>query len=189
MNYLFREQGDHVFSWRKQWLIDNPVRRMMHPPEKILGEIVEPGMTVVDTGCGTGFFTLALARLVGESGRVIAVDLQAEALARIEEKAEMAGVNQIIETWKCESDDIGKLPEVDFALSFYMAHEVPDIDVFFARMAESVKPGGAMLLVEPYFHVSKQNFETEVLAASNAGFEPSGTPSVLFSHAVLMKKA
>ncbi len=50
--------------------------------------------------------------------KVIAVDLQVEALAHIEEKMEMAGLNRVVETWKCEADDIGKLPQVDFAMSF-----------------------------------------------------------------------
>lgn len=189
MNYLFRNQGDHVFSWRRQWIIDNPLRRMAHPPEKILGDFVKPGMTVVDTGCGTGFFTLAMARMVGESGKVIAVDLQAEALVHVEKKAEMAGLNRTIETWKCEADDIGKLPQVDFALSFYMAHEVPDIDSFFSRMAQCVKPGGALLLVEPYFHVSRKNFDREVHSAFGAGFEAGTAPPVRLSHVALMKKA
>lgn len=189
MNYLFREQGDHVFDWRKQWVLDNPARRMIHPPEKIFGEYVSPGMTVVDTGCGTGFFTMALARMVGEAGRVIAVDLQSEALERIREKARMADMQSVIAPMQCKSDDIGVLPEVDFALSFYMAHEVPGIDVYFARMAQSVRSGGHMLLVEPYVHVSRKNFDNEVAAARNAGFEVVKEPSIFFSHAALLKKA
>lgn len=189
MKYFFRKQGDHVFSWRKQWTLDNPLRRMLHPPEAILSKYIKQGMTVADTGCGTGTFTLPMARMVGESGRVIAVDLQPEALARIEEKAEQANMNRIIETWKCDADDIGKLPAVDFALSFFMAHEVPDIDTYFARMSQCVKDGGLMLLTEPIFHVSKRNFLIEVDAAQRAGFELSETPSIRLSHAALLKKA
>lgn len=145
-------------------------------------------MTVADTGCGTGFFSLALARMVGPDGRVFAVDVQAGALAKLEEKAEKLGLGSVIETWKCKADDIGRLPTVDFALSFYMAHETPDIDAYFARMVECIRPGGKMLLVEPRFHVSRSHFKEELAAAARAGFTPAGTPAVLGSLAALLAR-
>lgn len=188
MSYLHKEQGDHVMSWRQQWAINNPVRGWIHPPKKIFGRLVEPGMTVVDTGCGTGFFSLHLARMVGESGKVVAVDLQGEALARVKKKAEQAGLGRIVETWKCEADDIGKLPEADFGLSFYMAHETPDIDAYFARMAECIKQDGKLLLVEPWFHVPRKHFETELAAAGRAGFKMEAAPSIKGSHTALLKR-
>ena len=58
--------------------MDNPIRRIIHSPDKILGGYIEPGQTVLDLGCGSGTFTIAMARMVGEAGRVIAVDLQDE---------------------------------------------------------------------------------------------------------------
>ncbi len=189
MNSAYREQGDHVMSWRKQWTLDNPVRGWVHPPRKLFAGLVEPGMTVVDTGCGTGFFSLHLARMVGDKGTVMAVDLQPEALARVEEKAEMAGVSGIIETSKCEQDNLGRLPKVDFALSFYMAHETPDIAAYFTQMAECIRPGGRLLLVEPWFHVKRDNFAVEVTAACNAGFEVEATPAIRMSHATLLRRA
>ncbi|BDQ33734.1 SAM-dependent methyltransferase [Pseudodesulfovibrio portus] len=189
MLHAYKEQGDHIMSWHRQWTLNNPVRALIQPPRKMFKGLVEPGMTVADTGCGTGFFSLALARLVGPSGKVIAVDLQAEALALLEEKADELGLADIIETWKCDAGDLGRLPEVDFGLSAYMAHETPDIDAYFRRMAQCVKPGGKLLLAEPRFHVSRSHFDNELAAAARTGFVHTGTPAIRLSHAAVLERA
>lgn len=189
MSSLYKEQGSHVMSWRQQWTLDNTLRGWVHPPHKLFKGLIEPGMTVVDTGCGTGFFSLHMARMVGDTGKVVAVDLQPEALAKLEGKAEKAGLSRIVETWNCEQDDIGLLPEADFVLSFYMAHETPDIRAYLARVHQCLKPGGRMLLVEPRFHVSRKHFETEMTAAGQTGFDIESTPSITLSHAAILKKS
>ncbi|MEF2232260.1 MAG: methyltransferase domain-containing protein [Pseudodesulfovibrio sp.] len=188
MEKRFNEQGGHVFNWRKQWTLDNPVRRWLHPPAKLLGGFVRPGMTVVDAGCGTGLFSLAMAEMVGPEGRVFAVDLQPEALARVAAKAERAGLHPIIEPRQCGADDIGELPACDFALAFYMAHEVPDIDVFFNRMHQCLRPGSTLLLIEPRFHIRRAFFAGELTAAQKAGFSVTPAPSILGSHAAALRK-
>ena len=66
-------------SWLA-FVLNNPLRKLLQNPEKILKGLVQEGQTAVDLGCGPGFFTLPLARMVGESGRVIAVDLQSKML-------------------------------------------------------------------------------------------------------------
>src|SRR5947208_16779064 len=58
------------------WVINNAVRRWLHKPKEILGQLIAPGSTIVELGCGSGPFTIALAEMVGPSGRVIAADLQ-----------------------------------------------------------------------------------------------------------------
>ena len=186
MRKNFYEQGGHVFDWRQHWTLDNPIRRLIHPPGKLLGEFVRPGMTVVDAGCGTGPFSLAMARMVGPKGCVLAVDLQPEPLAALAAKAARAGLQAIVRTRQCSADDIGELPACDFALAFYMAHEVPDIDVFFGRMGQCLRPGAPLFLIEPLFHVSRASFEKEVAAARRAGF--AATPRrVLGSHAAILR--
>ena len=53
---------------------------LIHNSEKILGGHIESGQTVLDLGCGSGTFTIAMAKMVGELGKVIAVDVQDEML-------------------------------------------------------------------------------------------------------------
>lgn len=56
--------------------LDNLFRRWIQNPSRILDNRVREGMAVLELGCGSGFFTLEIARLVGRSGKVIAADLQ-----------------------------------------------------------------------------------------------------------------
>ena len=56
--------------------LDNRIRRWVQNPQKILEPYVEEGMVVLDIGCGPGFFSIDMAKMVGRSGRVIAADLQ-----------------------------------------------------------------------------------------------------------------
>lgn len=55
-------------------MMTSPLRKLIQNPRKILSPYVVPGMVVVEPGCGGGFFTLELARLVGPTGRVHALD-------------------------------------------------------------------------------------------------------------------
>ncbi|NDV18851.1 methyltransferase domain-containing protein [Pseudodesulfovibrio sp. JC047] len=188
MNSTDTSREIHVMSWRKQWTLNNPVRGMLQSPNKMFGHLVEPGMQVVDTGCGTGFFSLALARMVGRTGTVTAVDLQAEALEVLQDKARQAGLNHIIKTRHCEAHDIGDLPKADFALAAYMVHEVPDVTRYFERMAACVKQHCLMVVVEPKFHVSTADFQKEIDVAIKAGFELEALPAIFMSRAAVLTK-
>ena len=84
--------GDNICPWWLAYAFDNPFRRFLHSPEKILGPYVAEGMTVLDVGCGMGFFSIGLAKLVGNKGCVIAVDVQQKMLNALEKRAEKAGV-------------------------------------------------------------------------------------------------
>ena len=55
------------------YLLINPLRNLFENPNKILGPFVQEGMTVLEPGCGMGYFTLPLARMVGPKGRIVAV--------------------------------------------------------------------------------------------------------------------
>jgi ubiquinone/menaquinone biosynthesis C-methylase UbiE len=65
-----------VCPWWLGYFLLNPFRRLRQDPRKLLKPYVREGMTVLEPGPGTGFFTLELLRLVGKSGRVIASDVQ-----------------------------------------------------------------------------------------------------------------
>ena len=69
-----------ICPWWLAPALDNPIRMLIHNSEKILGGHIESGQTVLDLGCGSGTFTIAMAKMVGELGKVIAVDVQDEML-------------------------------------------------------------------------------------------------------------
>ena len=90
-----RKPGDICrFSPDMVFILDNTMRRIFQNPEKILGEYVRPGMTAIDLGCGPGMFTLAMAKMVGESRRVIAVDVQQEMPEILKDKEHKNGTRR-----------------------------------------------------------------------------------------------
>jgi ubiquinone/menaquinone biosynthesis C-methylase UbiE len=142
---------------------------------------------VLDLGCGPGFFTTELAKLVGEKGRVIAADLQQGMLDKVNGKIRGTDLQQRVVIHKCQEDKIGISQKVDFVLAFWMIHEVPDQDRLFRELKSVLKPGGKIYIAEPKFHVSLKSFETMIARIKNAGFETTERPKVVFSRTVLLK--
>jgi len=166
-------------------------RRLVHDPGSLLGPFVRKGMTVLEPGPGMGFFTLDLARLVGETGKVVAVDMQPEMLDAIRKRAEKAGLASRIDLRlaKRERMDLGDLgATVDFALAFAMVHEVPDAASFFGEIAAALRPGGNVLVAEPVFHVTKKEFAASIAKAEAAGLRVEARPAIRISHAALLSK-
>ena len=178
----------HVCPWWGGYFIDNPLRRLIHNPEKIVGPYVQPGMTVMDVGCGMGFCSIAMVKLVGNQGRVIAVDLQQKMLDVLWRRAEKAGVADRIQLHKCEQDRLGVETLVDFALAFMMVHEVPDQRRLLEEIYGCLKPGGKLLVAEPKIHVPGKAFGRTVALAGEAGFEVVEEPRVHGCRAVVLEK-
>lgn len=179
---------NHVCPVKEAGFLDNSIRRWFQNPPKIVAPYVKEGMTALDFGCGPGFFTIDLAKMVGASGRVIAADLQEGMLDRLRMKIQGTELQDRICLHKCEANKIGLTEKVDFVLAFYMLHEVPDQEGFFKEIAEILKTKGRVLIVEPPFHVSKSDFEKTIKQAKNAGFVLTERPKVLLSKTVVLKK-
>jgi ubiquinone/menaquinone biosynthesis C-methylase UbiE len=115
-------------------------------------------MTVLDVGCGVGWFAVPTGKMVGDRGKVIAVDLQEQMLLMLRHRPERAGVIARVETHTCEQNRLGIAAEVDFALLFAMLHEVPDQECLLREVWSCLKPDGKWLLAEPPLHVSGKRF-------------------------------
>ena len=182
------KSGGHTCPWWLLFTFDNPIRKLVHHPEKILAPYVKPGDTVLDVGCGMGYFTLSLAELVGSEGQVIAADLQTQMLAGLQKRGERAGLVNRIQLCQSTSDRIGIDELVDFALAFWMVHEVHQPGNFLWQIYQALKPTGTFLLVEPIIHVSGKAFEQTVSLARGTGFRIVEQPKVRTSRAVLLGK-
>lgn len=176
----------HICPWWGGYFIDNRFRRLLHRPEQILAPYVKPGMTAMDFGSGMGYFAIPMARLVGDEGRVIAVDLQQEMLDVLYRRATKACVANRILCHRCEADSIGIQARVDFALAFYSAHEVPDLRRLMSQLRACLRHGGRLLLVEPVGHVSASDFRATVCLAEEAGLVLHDRPAICLSRAVLL---
>lgn len=174
-----------VAKWHYLLLYPDWFRRLHQRPGKFLGELVKPGMTVADIGCGLGFYTIEMARMVGEKGRVVAVDFQPEMLRFTERKVSKAAVSERVELVQCTQDDLVVSEQVDFALSMWVAHEISDRERFFRQIRDILKPVGRFLLAEPKIHVGKELYRTICNDAEAAGLEKIAEPRVGGSRAAL----
>jgi ubiquinone/menaquinone biosynthesis C-methylase UbiE len=174
------------------YFLASPVRKLIHPPHTILTPHVKEGMTVLDIGCGMGFFSIPLAQMVGATGKVICVDMQEKMLKGLQKRAQKAGVSARIETRLCYQHTMGfqdLAEKVDFALAFALVHEVPDPNRFFAELFATIVPSGSVLLAEPKGHVSEEEFTSTLSMAKQQGFTMVKTLQVFRSRSVLLKRS
>ncbi len=177
----------HVCPWWVGYLLASPVRRWFQDPEKILRPYIREGMIVLDLGPGMGFFTLPAAAMVGESGRVIAVDVQERMLRALERRAKKAGVARRIHTHLCTKDLLGVSDPVDLILALNVVHEVPDARSLFAQVRVILRPASKILLVEPRHHVSETEFQETLSHAFAEGFKVVDEPQIRGSRAVVLE--
>jgi ubiquinone/menaquinone biosynthesis C-methylase UbiE len=140
--------------------LDSRIRRWLQNPNKILSPFVREGMKVLDVGCGPGFFSIEMAKLVGPRGQVFSADLQAGMLQKLEEKIRGTALEPRIKRVQCNKGSVNVTDMVDFILAFYMVHEVPDKISLFRQL----------------FHVSREEFESTSRVAESAGFRIKDGP-------------
>lgn len=162
----------YVCSYKRAFILDNWLRKLLQNPAKVVGKYIKEGDTVIDLGCGPGYFTIPMAKMIGKQGKIIAVDLQKEMLAKLKKKATAKNVTDRITYHLCEKEHINLNlnQKADFILAYYMVHETPNPDIFFKEAKSLLKTGGKFLIVEPKFHVNKEKFEKMVVLAMQAGF-------------------
>ncbi|MEX0824655.1 MAG: class I SAM-dependent methyltransferase [Pirellulaceae bacterium] len=130
------------------WLIrDN--RDEEERPDKSLEQIgLEPGMTVCDMGCGNGYWTLLMSREVGETGRVLAVDIQPEMLTKLRRRAARAGVENVKPILGTIDDPNLPAGELDLVMMVDVYHEFSHPESMLWSIRRSLKPEGVIALLE-----------------------------------------
>jgi 2-polyprenyl-3-methyl-5-hydroxy-6-metoxy-1,4-benzoquinol methylase len=175
----------HVCPWWCCYTFDNFLRKLLHDPEKILRPYVTEGNTALDIGPGMGYFSIPLARMVGEGGKVIAADVQPEMLKVLQKRAKKAGVEHQMILHLCKNDSLGLNTRVDFILAFWMVHEVPDQLIFLKEIKSLLKPSGKFLLSEPILHVNQAMVEETIKKAESVGFVLKEKPKISLSRSAL----
>jgi ubiquinone/menaquinone biosynthesis C-methylase UbiE len=182
-------ERNKVCSVESAGALDLRFRKLLQDPQKILKPYIKEGTTVLDVGCGPGFFTIEMAKMLGSSGKVFAADLQDGMLEIVKKKVANTSLQSIIELHKCQNNKIGLTKEFDFILVFYMLHEVPNQTIFLKELYSLLKSDGKILIVEPKFHVSKNDFKNSIETLKNIGFEIIEEPKIFFSRSILIKKS
>lgn len=162
--------ANHICPWWAGYLLANPLRRIIENPEKMIAPFVRPGMYVIDYGCGMGFFTLPLAKMVGPTGKVIAVDVQGKMLNTLRKKAHRSGLSDRVTILASGAEKNIKECSVDFVTALYVIHEIVEQHAFFEEMYRVMKPGSKILIVEPRFHVNEEDFRRSIETGTSSGF-------------------
>ena len=183
---MSKERRPYVCPTELACSLDNLFRRGVHNPRKLLEPFVSKNMTVLDLGCGPGYFTTELARLVGEEGRLIAADLQQGMLDKVIIKIRGTDLERRVKIHKCQENKIGVSEKVDFVLAFWMVHEVPDPQRLFGELKSILNPNGRIWIIEPKIHVKKRSFKKMTTHCELAGFEIIDRPKVCLSRTVIL---
>lgn len=188
MSHILFCQGEHICPWWFTYAIDNPLRRFIQPAEEILKNYIRASDTAIDIGCGFGYFTIAMAHLVGEAGHVIAVDLQEKMLQKVYKRAQRANLQSRIQLHQSTIDDLGIQVQADFILASWMVHEVKLKSDLMQKVASLLKPEAHFLMLEPKLHVSRQQFEQSCAEATQAGLVLDSRPEIALSQTALFQK-
>lgn len=113
---------------------------------RILG--IKPGQTVADIGAGNGYYTMRVAPVVGQSGRVIAQDIVPTYLNRLKKRTAQAHLNNVRFVLGSPVDP--RLPKgtIDTALLIHMYHEIAQPYALLYNLRASLKPDGKVAIVD-----------------------------------------
>jgi len=142
--------NERTFHSSQAHLLDEPERLQWLPPDEVLAQIpFENGGVVADIGAGTGYFSIPIARVVGQIGRVYAVDFQREMLEKIRHKLDTLGNSSNVEL--IEGDAARTTLPVQSCDIVFMAniwHELDDHAAVLIEAARVLRPGGFLVIVD-----------------------------------------
>jgi ubiquinone/menaquinone biosynthesis C-methylase UbiE len=182
-----KEENTRICPVERAGGLDNFARRLLQNPKKILKPYIKDGMQVLDLGCGPGFFSIEIAKMLIKSGKVIAADMQEGMLEIVKQKIKGTEAEQRVIIHKCKEDQIDYTEKVDFVLAFYVIHEVADQEKLFRELKSILNPNGQLFIIEPKFHVTKRSFDSMVECIQGIGFEVEDKPKVFFSRSIVFK--
>ncbi len=139
----------HKFDPKNIHKLEDPSRIELFDPEKTLREFgIREGMTVLDVGTGPGFYLPYLSKMVGEKGKVYAIDVQEEMVKRAREKVEKEKLTNV-EVLRSEENSI-PLPDrsVDFVFMAFTFHELEDPKRFVEELKRVAKPLGYLAIID-----------------------------------------
>ncbi len=138
-----------TMSFEGAWWLIRGTRDQEENPEAMVEQLkLKPGMTVCDLGCGNGFHTIPMSKIVGKDGKVYAVDVQPEMLEMLSRRIDEERIENIELLLGSVIDP--KLPEgeLDLVLMVDVYHEFSHPDLMLSRIRKSLKPDGVVALVE-----------------------------------------
>lgn len=171
-------------------LIDNPVRRLIQPADKVVAWMgVKPGMSMLEIGPGPGTFTFEAADLVGETGQVFAIDIQESIISSLKKKIEQKGISNVIP----EQASAYELPYLDgyFDRVYLIAvlGEIPDKQRALTEFRRVLKDDGCLAIGEFLPDPDYPRKTTVTTLCKEAGFEMVESFGNIIHYLLLFTKA
>lgn len=130
----------------------NPAENKFVDPNEILKQLsIVSGSIVADFGCGAGYFSIPVAKLVGDEGVVHALDILPQSLESVQSRAKIMGLTNVRATRvNLEKDGGSKLPDnsLDLAILKDMLFQNKGKDIILREAHRTLKPGGKLLIME-----------------------------------------
>jgi len=170
-------------------LIDHPLRRRVQPPyETAARHGLEPGMSVLEVGPGSGAYTMGAAGRVGERGKIVTVDIEPKIIERVKRRAQARGIGNI----EARVADVYDLPFEDgtFDAIFMIAviGEIPEPVRAMHEFRRVLSPTGTLafseLLLDPDYPLAS----TVIRMAAGAGFRLRQKLGSVFYYTLLFEK-
>ncbi|MEA3312020.1 MAG: class I SAM-dependent methyltransferase [candidate division WOR-3 bacterium] len=156
------------------WFLDSGFRRLMQPADKVISRSgIQPGMKLLDVGCGSGAYTTFVARAVGPQGKVYALDIQRKMLDQLENKLSRPE-NQDIANVELVQASACELPFEDSTLDLVcmvsVLYEIPERHRALLEAHRVLKPSGILAVTEFFPDPDYPLKRTTVNEATGAGF-------------------
>lgn len=172
--------------------LDSDLRRMLQPPGPIIDRSgIREGMRVLEVGCGSGAYTAHVARAVGESGDVTALDIQPGMLAQLKRKLRRPENGDVQNVGLCQGSGVA-LPfygaSMDLVYMITVLPEIRDQQGALAEVKRVLKPGGILAVSEFFPDPDYPLRSTTVRRGERAGLEVEGVYGNLWTYTVRFRK-
>jgi len=152
------------------WLLENRLTEGVGGKQILDHLHLQPGMNVLDVGCGSGRLTIPAAQRVSPGGTVTALDVQPGMLRRVRRKARQAGVDNVVTLQARTGDDVVEKSRYDRALLVTVLGEIPDRETALREIFDALKPGGRLATAEVLYDPHYQLPSTVRTLAGRIGF-------------------
>jgi ubiquinone/menaquinone biosynthesis C-methylase UbiE len=131
---------------KRRFRADDPERKEWQDPEKILAVIgLSAGMVFVDVGCGEGYFAMPAARIAGPGGKVYAADINAEAVAALQDQAAAEGLTNLSAAVKAAEETVVCEGCADIVFFGIDLHDFADASQVLRNARTMLKPSGKLI--------------------------------------------
>lgn len=137
------------FKAKNMRKLDNPLRRKVLPQDKVIKIIdIKKGQKIADIGCGIGYFTIPIAKFIGEDGLVYAIDINEEMLNETKRRVSEEKLKNVRIVHSRENDFFIEDNSVDLIFTATVFHELNDSNRFLDECKRILKDNGKLVVLE-----------------------------------------